>query len=276
MSRLTWVQMRRTSKQKPTGEQEKRGFWRLLDQVNAVMTFLGSLALIGTAYYLYAHLLDRVQWQDREYTKLETIHSWRLIEKFHQELGSPAYRSVTRAYSTEYFQRKEYWVQAFFVTKTGQTVGWTVTSCDPTFQPRFPGIAGTSIVLWESSMAQVAENRSFNSLSYFYPQTTIHGESRFVEATMLPGSGGFYTMAWGLIDACGDETYKLLSGIRDQPSTDARVVADPGPEAAAFRKQVPINTYGLLSIPPRVAFRLGLGVGRWLAGGDPFGLSLGN
>jgi hypothetical protein len=253
---------------------DKHWFWRGLDHVNAVTTFFASLALIGTAYYLYAHLIDKVQWQDREYSKLETIQSWRLIEKFHQELGAPADRSDTTGYSTEYFQRRDYWVQAFFIRNTGQIKGWTVTSCDPAFQPTFPGLGGTSVKLWESSMAQLAKNRTFNSLSDFLPQTTIHSESRFVEATTLPGSGGFYTMAWGLIDACGNSTFKLLGDIRNLPSTNG-AVANPGSAAETFRKQVPINTYGLLSIAPKIAFRLGLGVRRSLAGGDPFGLSLG-
>jgi hypothetical protein len=128
----------------------------------------------------------------------------------------------------------------------GETVQlFTVTVCDRTLHPSFPGSPGTSIRLGISTFLYL--HLPDAKARYNYSGATAN--SNFIDALGFGNPGNYKTYFWGLDDACPDwptEEDRLVTegAMRWTKYSDRYVGRASRTVVRTFRRYAVLNTYG--------------------------------
>lgn len=97
-----------------------------------------------------------VQWRDAEYRKLRSIHAGYELDFVQDVLGLPAQVNElgTTGLTERVFVRRDHFVQVV-TSQAGRVLMYTVTSCDPDFQPTFDAEPHTEAQLQRQSLSDV-------------------------------------------------------------------------------------------------------------------------
>ncbi|MFF4259836.1 ETEC_3214 domain-containing protein [Streptomyces sp. NPDC001663] len=147
----------------------------------------------------------RRDWRAAEYRKLSELRAGYTLEKFREQLGVPAFRVPVAAGSSYvrnvYRPRSEYWVEVIS-NRSNASVAFTVTTCEPTFRPKF-SFSDKTVVLNQSTLLDVLPpaEQPGDLLRIHSGHTRSSYDSVF---EVYGGSGGtnYRQFAWGLNDIC--------------------------------------------------------------------------
>ena len=131
-------------------------------------------AVIGAAFVVvdaFPRVDHKVRWRNVEYGRIDKLHAGYTLDHFQAQIGPPTQRDALLGYSasgkspatgfTEYvWVRREHVVQAV-ADASGQIAMFSVTSCDPAFQPKFhrprPISESNEVRLQDLSLADATE-----------------------------------------------------------------------------------------------------------------------
>lgn len=97
-----------------------------------------------------------LQWRDAEYRKLRSIHAGYELAFVQAQLGVPAVVNEvgTSGFTERVFVRHDHFVQVVS-DSAGRVVLYSVTSCDPSFQPTFDAEPATELQLQREPLSEV-------------------------------------------------------------------------------------------------------------------------
>lgn len=110
------------------------------------MLVLLGLFLIATANGVFRTAHDawswwdaHENWREREYNRLDSLHSDFTLARFEQQLGAPLFARPSRnGRWIEYvFRGRDYWVQGIARKDSDSIAAYGVTSCASDFRPAF-------------------------------------------------------------------------------------------------------------------------------------------
>lgn len=139
----TWTRWQRSA---VIGQVATKGVVGIASVVSAVILLLG----LGPQAY------DSIFWRKVEYDRLSSFHAGFNISVLYQSLGQPSIVTAVpkTSYTEAIFMRRQHLVMVIS-DKPGNVVLYSVTSCDPSFQPTFKTEASTAIRLLAYPLASV-------------------------------------------------------------------------------------------------------------------------
>ena len=165
-----------------------------------------------TAVRWYDH---HYRWRVAEYGRIARLQSDFTLASFEEILGAPIFTkdSQDRRWTQYIFRGRDFWVQAL-TRYESPTVGlFSVTSCDPSFQPTFKSLVGATVVLHKTR------------LGYFRSQAVTLSYAIYADRQpwLYLDAGGsrvvnFESVAWGVDGAC--------TGAANMPQHDYNYLSD--------------------------------------------------
>ncbi|MGL5817251.1 MAG: ETEC_3214 domain-containing protein [Phycicoccus sp.] len=212
----------------------------------AAAAAIGAIVVVVDAYPR-AH--DSLFWRDREYNRLSQLHAGYDIAYGKSLLGIP---TITKTLAeTQYkeliYVRREHYVQ-LVTDPSGRIVLYSVTSCNPDFDPSFQASSSVSIALQQEPMSKMLSNREGKGSHFeadlrqleYQPGSTVSTPQTYWESTGF-SSNASRGRVWflGVNPLCvSDRQYELLPSERYSGSVQHAPFS-----AHQFRATFAANTY---------------------------------
>ena len=199
----------------------------------------GLIVILSSTITVVGWAGDQLRWREREYSKLTSLKAGFDVRYFEDKLGRPVFVRRSPGGHVEYTYRgHDYWAQA--IARGGAVELYSVTSCDPGFQPTFDipsGSSHVSLTLKKTSLAEVGFD-DYGTYEYLLGANTYHFYDGIYGA--LPGH--YKSYVWGVSSTCGNlDVFSAFD--TDRLDRDRGSIADLPSSMASFRSEATINTF---------------------------------